>query len=190
MAKRKYGLWKPGDMRKALADFKEGNIGLNDCFRRHGIPKRSFKRHLEGSVQRGVCDLSKKSINGRDSDLPEEIEEEVVQHILKFEENMFNLSIADVRKLAFEIVERNQIKNIDSMQIKKMAGKKWFYSFMKRHPTLSLRQLEYISMARVEGFNKENVSGFIDILERVDDENNIEALRIFNADEASRKSTR
>jgi hypothetical protein len=37
--------------------------------------------------------------------LPEEIEEELVQHVLKFEENLFGLSFTEVRKLAFEIAE-------------------------------------------------------------------------------------
>jgi hypothetical protein len=46
----------------------------------------SVKTLLEGSVQRGVFDRCKKSVNGRDTDLPEEIEE-LVRHILKFEEN-------------------------------------------------------------------------------------------------------
>jgi hypothetical protein len=83
--KRKDGLWQPEDMQKALAEIKEGKIGLNECCRRHGIPKRSFKKHLEGCAQRGVCDRSKKSINGRDTDFLEETEEQLVQHILKFE---------------------------------------------------------------------------------------------------------
>jgi hypothetical protein len=111
IANRKYVLWQPEDMQKALAEFKEGKIGLNECCIQHGIPKRSFKRYLEGSVQRGVCDRSKKSINGQDTDLPEEIEEELLQHILKFEENIFGLSITHVRKLAFETAERNQLKH-------------------------------------------------------------------------------
>jgi hypothetical protein len=38
-------------------------------------------------------------------------------------------------------------------------------------------------VARVKGFNKENVSGFFDILQKVVDGNNIDALRIFNVDE-------
>jgi hypothetical protein len=50
------------------------------------------------------------SINGRHTDLPEEIEEELVQHILKLEEIMFGLSITDMRNLTFEIAERNQLK--------------------------------------------------------------------------------
>jgi hypothetical protein len=53
----------------------------------------------------------KKSINGRDTDLPDETEEKLVQHILKFEENMFGLSVIDVRKLAFEVAEINQLKH-------------------------------------------------------------------------------
>jgi hypothetical protein len=43
-----------------------------------------------------------------------------------------------------------------------MAEKKWFYAFMKRHPTLSLRKPECISMTPVKGSNKENDSSFFD----------------------------
>jgi hypothetical protein len=39
-------------------------------------------------------------------------------------------------------------------------------------------------MARVNVFNKENISGFFDVLEKVADENNIDAFRILNADES------
>jgi hypothetical protein len=59
MAERKHGLWQPEDMQRSLAELNEGKIGLNECCRRHGVPKRSFKRYLEGSVQRGLCDRSK-----------------------------------------------------------------------------------------------------------------------------------
>jgi hypothetical protein len=65
-----------------------------------------------------------------------------------------------------------------------MAGKKWFCSFMKRHPTLSLQQPECISMARVKVLNKENVSGFFDVLQKVVDGNNIDSVRICNVDES------
>ena len=40
---------------------------------------------------------------------------------------------------------------------KKMAGKKWYYSFMRRHPELSLREPENTSLARAQGFNRPRV---------------------------------
>jgi hypothetical protein len=70
MAKRKYSMWQPEDMQRALTEFNE-KICLNECCRQHGIPRHLFKRHLEGSVQRGVCDRSKKSISNQDTELPE-----------------------------------------------------------------------------------------------------------------------
>jgi hypothetical protein len=49
---------------------------------------------------------------------------------------------------------------------------------MKRHRILSLRQPECVSVARIKGFKKkkENVSGLFDILEKVVDVSNTDAL--------------
>ena len=55
---------------------------------------------------------------------------------------------------------------------------------MRRHPNLKLCQAESISIARNKGFNKENVYGFFDLLEKLVDEESIDALRIFNVDES------
>lgn len=41
-----------------------------------------------------------------------------------------------------------------------MAGKDWFKSFMKRHPKLSLKKPESLSVVRVKGMNKESVDTF------------------------------
>jgi hypothetical protein len=50
-----------------------------------------------------------------------------------------------------------------------MAGKKWFYGFMRCHPELSVRQPESTSIARAKGFNKKQVQQFFDILEQLVD---------------------
>jgi hypothetical protein len=101
-----------------------------------------------------------KKIIGSTGDLPEQVEQELVLHVLKLEEFLFGITPRELRILAFEIAERNQIPHRFSQE-KRIAGKKWYYSFMRRHSELSLRQPESTSFAWAKGFNKENVNLFL-----------------------------
>jgi hypothetical protein len=56
----------------------------------------------------------------------------------------------------FSVEKINSLKHLFNQQ-KSAAGKKWFRSFLKRHPILSMRKPEGISAARVKGFTSENV---------------------------------
>ncbi|KAG5858467.1 hypothetical protein JTB14_028550 [Gonioctena quinquepunctata] len=87
-------------------------------------------------------------------------------------------------KLAYEIAKKNNSKTRFNDQ-KKSAGKEWYAGFMKRHPNVSLRLPEAISLARAVGFNKTVVYKFFDIYEEIIEENGISADPIFNADETS-----
>jgi len=51
---------------------------------------------------------------------------------------MLGESGLEVRELAYQLAEANQMKHSFNKE-KKAAGKKWLYSFMRRHPQLSLR---------------------------------------------------
>jgi len=95
----------------------------------------------------------------------------------------YGVTITDVRKAAYEFTERNNIKHSFNKD-RKIAGKKWFYNFMRRHRNISLRQPESTSLARCKGFNRENVFGFFDILEKTIDEHMLDATKIFNVDES------
>lgn len=65
-----------------------------------------------------------------------------------------------------------------------MAGKKWYYAFLKRYPQLNLRQPRATSLNRATAFNKTTVQDFINKLEAVMDEHNIkDAIQIYNMDE-------
>ncbi|KAK7095561.1 hypothetical protein V1264_006951 [Littorina saxatilis] len=66
---------------------------------------------------------------------------------------------------------------------KKTAGKDWYRHFMRRHPEISLRQPEATSFARAEGFNREAVNRYFNLLEELVDDNSLHASRIFNMDE-------
>lgn len=140
----------------------------------YGIPKPTFNRHLKELNQNANGETK---IIGKQTTLPPEVETALVNHILRLESLMFGLTITDVRRLAFEITDRDNLPHYFNRKTK-LAGKKWFYSFMARHNELSLRGAQATSMARVKGFNRENVYHFFDILGQLIDENGIDATRI------------
>lgn len=111
------------------------------------------------------------------------MEKQLVKHILELESIFFGYTIYDIRKLAYDVAEKFSLDH-NFNKDKKIAGKKWFYYFMRRNPELSLRQPEATSMARAKVFNKENVKGFFDLLEKVVDDYKLDGTRIFNVDES------
>lgn len=177
--KRKYGQWSEADMQAAIRAFRGGKIGYNEVCRQYRIPKPTFRRHLKSF---NIHANEERKIIGRSCIFSEEMETELEKHILKLESIFFGITITEVRKAAFEFAERKGLKH-NFNTTKKMAGKKWFYAFMRRHPQLSLRQPESTSIARCRGFNRTNVNNFFDILEKIVDENGLTASKIFNVDE-------
>ncbi|KAJ8938673.1 hypothetical protein NQ314_011374 [Rhamnusium bicolor] len=95
---------------------------------------------------------------------------------------LLGLTIRDIRKLAFDLAEKNNISHQFNRE-KKIAGKKWYYKFTRRHRNL-LRQPKSTSLNRIKGFNKENVNEYFDLLEKLCDRHNIDATTIFNIDES------
>jgi hypothetical protein len=63
----------------------------------------------------------------------------------------------------------------------KIAGKTWSYAFMKRHSERSLRHPESTSIAWARGFNESRVSEFFNVLEKLVDQNELDATSVFNA---------
>ena len=60
---------------------------------------------------------------GRCSNLTPEVEKELVEHVLKLESSMFGINTKDLRRLAFEIAEKNKIPHQFNKDVG-MAGKK------------------------------------------------------------------
>lgn len=180
MAKRgSYGQWSEDNLQMAVAAYKNGDYGLNECARVYDVPKATIKRHADN---KNTFSNTVKSF-GRQATFSVEMEKVIAEHILLFEERFFGFTIKDVRKLAFDVAEKYELPHNFNKE-KKMAGKKWFYSFMKRNPNLSLRQPEGTSMARAKGFNRDQVNKFFDLLEITVDKNKITANSVFNIDES------
>ena len=78
-------------MEGALGKLHSDDIGFNEAHRQYKIPKPTLRRHLRG--------LNKKIKFGRPKDLTENMEKELVKHVLTLESCMFRLTATDLRKL-------------------------------------------------------------------------------------------
>lgn len=92
MIKRKYYSWSKEDMDEAIRKYNNGDLKFNEVCRVFKIPKPTFRRHLKG--------LNTHKRIGRPSDLTEEMEAELVRHVLLLESRFFGLTITDLRHLA------------------------------------------------------------------------------------------
>lgn len=177
--KRQYGRWSEDSLLQAIASYKNGDYGLNKCSRVYGVPKATIKRHADNKNSF----INERKALGRQPTFTKEMENILCEHILKFEEAFYGLTITDIRKLAYDIAEKYNLPHTFSKD-KQIAGKKWFYTFMKRNKKLSLRKPENTSLARAKAFNRENVNHFFDLLEKIVDENNFTGNSIYNVDES------
>ena len=101
--------------------------------------------------------------------IPEE-EQELVKYIKKMEGMLFGLSPMDLRRLAFELAERNEKDHPFDKELG-AAGYDWHKGFMDRHShEVSLRKPGATSAARAMGFNKVSVDAFFTLLEKVVDQ--------------------
>ena len=153
-------------------------IGLNAASRAFGIPKPTIRRHRPGLNKYASEDV--KCMGGPLS-LPAAVEDELVKHVKDLDDMMFGMTANDLMGLAYEVAVAHGIKKFSD--VKKSAGKKWSYNFMRRHPDLSLRSPEPTSLARAAGFNREAVYNFFDLLEKPIDEHNFTPAKIYNVDE-------
>ena len=113
--------------------------------------------------------------------LPAAVEDELVKHVKDLDDMMFGMTAKYLMGLACEVSVAHGIRKFSD--VKKSAGKKWYYNFMRRHPDLSLRSPEPTSLARAAGFNREAVYNFFDLLEKLIDQHNFTPAKIYNVDD-------
>src|SRR6218665_2166148 len=114
-------------------------------------------------------------------------EDELVQYLKEMESRFFGITFLDLRRLAFQLAERDNISH-QFNKSKGLAGKKWVRLFMKRQPSLSLRRPEATSYARTTGFNKPAVQKFFCLPTEIVDKYKLDGSRIYNADESGMKT--
>jgi len=101
----------------------------------------------------------------RTSDLLEDVENDLVQHIRLLESRFYGLTRDSVLRLTYQIAKANNITRFH--ESKQKAGKEWLRCFLNRHPEISLRTPEATSLARAAGFNQQCVGSFFSCCRRL-----------------------
>lgn len=111
------------------------------------------------------------------------MERQLVEHLKFLESRFFGLTRKDVLELAYQLAVKNKFEHQFNND-KKAAGKDWLRGFRKRNPDISLRKPEPTSAARAQAFNRPQVAQFFKVLEDTIKKENINPMRIYNADES------
>jgi len=137
----------------------KGGMNRYKASKEFGVPRNTLRYRVD-CLDGGTKKPYEKTA---DSYLLGKHEIQLVDRILHLQRMGFGLTVTEVRKLAYDFIAANGLKEYSSE--KKLAGWDWFYSFMKRHPNLNVRAPQSISIARAECTNRPVVYAFFDMFE-------------------------
>lgn len=155
----------------------------------HGVNRMSLLRYIrkrdEGSSENKETSTTGVSMGyiAHNKVFSGEQEQQLTKYLIRCADIYFGFSPKEVRKLAFELTTKYNLKRPATWLENEMAGEEWFRSFMKRNPALSVRVAQATSLARATSFNKTNVEAFFDNLKTVMDRHTYEPQDIYNVDE-------
>jgi hypothetical protein len=164
-----YHAYEKSGLEKAMAAVKEG-ISYRRASEMYGIPRSTLYDYYIGK-----SNLDSKS--GPKPYLTSEEEEELVD----FLEIHSRIGYPYTRKHVLAIIQ----DIIDTKGIKATVSNGWWQSFLRRHPTLTLRTAVPLSIARASATDAHMIDSYFDKLEKVLVKNDIldKANNIFNCDE-------
>lgn len=168
------------DMSSAIKAVRENKMGYLRAAKFYKVPRTTLFRLSKNTAispeEAAATKLGRKCILGPD------LEQQLVEYILKMESKFYGLTMRDLRRLAYQLATRNNIEHPFSAS--GLAGRAWIDLFLKRHPTLSIRKPTGTSFARAAGFCKERVAGFFNLLEAEFEKFHFPPANIYNVDES------
>jgi len=148
-------------MQQAVVALGQG-MPLKTCAAQFNVPRNTLRRHWLKKLKKhpGCTHLGRQSILGPS------VEKDLVDYIMNLEDKGFGLTPTDVRELAFDYAERNNIPHTFDKE-RKAAGLDWWSGFRLRHRSmLSIRKPEALSLARAAAMNRPAVTKYFKLLER------------------------
>lgn len=179
----KLNKWNETNMQKAIAEYRqkeiEGTACLREISRAWRVPKSTLARRLKKP------DLGHEYASGRPTVFSKESEDELADLILDLARRGFPLSEAQVRELATQFANANNLQ-VFSQQKNNQAGYYWFKGFLRRHPELCVKRAEGLSAARSGAMNKPNIQKWFSEYKELVEKLNISdsPSHIWNLDES------
>lgn len=173
----KRSLWTKEQLQEAVNAVQNQKMGVNAAAKQFCVPQPTLRRRMKNN------NFNKLSL-GPSSILGSENEMKIKNHILKLQKVGFAPSRRSVREMAFRLAEKLGIKHTFN-KATCVAGYDWLQNFLRRHPDLSVRKSEGVSLARSQGMNRKDVNEYFQLLQQTILENNLmeKPDHIFNMDE-------
>jgi len=130
----------------AAANAVRNGMSLYRASVEYGVPRNTLRARVNG-------DAAKKAYE-KPCVLGETNEKALVDRIIYLQRLGFGLTITDVRRLAFDFVQKSNIHGSLFNADKKIAGWDWYRAFMQRHPEITVRLAQNISHARAQCMNR------------------------------------
>ena len=115
----------------------------------------------------------------------EEQEKCIMEYAIKIARMFYGLPTQAFRKMVLKYAEAVGSPALpDVWRREGMATREWYYGFMFRHPKLTLKAPEGMSLARAIAFNRVNVEVFFKAYTEAVERHSFMPARIFNLDES------
>lgn len=128
-------MWTEENMSRAIKEVTDGKLSCFKASKVYNLPlstlKYKIKKYKDGL---SVEEATKKQFGKTKLVFTEDQEKELVDCILFMENSLYGVSLADIRRFAYEMADRFHIvHNFDKEE--KMASKDWLQGFLKRQQT-------------------------------------------------------
>eukprot|EP00794_Sanderia_malayensis_P008380 gene8380-9279_t len=165
-------------MKRAIAAVEKKEMSLRKAVKAFGVPFESLRQRCKGELKQ--LETFQNKLGSKKTVLAERQEQDLAKYIVDMDNSFDGMSINDVRKVAFQFGEKNNIPHPFNKE-QQMAGRDFVAGFLKRQSTISLRKPEAVSLNGVFGLNKRK--RYFDNLQVILDKHQLEPHQIYNVDE-------
>ena len=160
-------------MIRAMEAVKSGVMGTNQAAREFDVPATTLKDRLPGRVKHG-------SKPGPAPYLTEEEERELAEFFIQVARLGYGKTKQEVLDILRKTLEKKKVNT------SKFNGEGWWIRFKERHPQLSLRTADPLSMSRANSLSQATIDAYFNLLEETLKENQLldKVSRIYNMDES------